>query len=93
MRPRSMEMDLGVIAVADGEDARLAAAQQRAHQLGDARGLDVPAYRQLVVGRQGLGIERDHRGSSRMNARKNSMGIGKMMVEFFSAAISVRVCR
>src|SRR5207245_1293303 len=79
------------VAVLDGEDAGLAAAQDRAHQLGDAGRLDVATDDELVVlvALRFLGHEEERS----KNALSQSMGTGKMMVEFFSAAISVSVWR
>ena len=91
-------MLLASVAVAEGEDAGLAAAQERAEQLGDAGGLDLPADGELVAS-SGRGSDSGGGHRARLlrpvqqNAFSQSMGSGKMMVEFFSAAISVRVCR
>src|SRR5713101_7693852 len=79
------------VAVLDGEDAGLAAVEDRAHQLGHAGRLDVPADDEVVV-LVALGFLA-HEGERPKNALSQSMGTGKMMVEFFSAAISVSVWR
>src|SRR5204863_9689666 len=91
---------LDPLPLAHGEDARLPAAQDGAQQLGHARGLDLAADDEGVVLSRTIellahrrSVSRGAPGRSAKKALSQSIGTGKMIVEFFSAAISVRVCR
>ena len=74
--------------------ASVPAAQQGAQELGHAGRLDLAADDEVVVLARALQVLAHALGPpGPKNAFSQSMGSGKMMVEFFSAAISVSVCR
>jgi hypothetical protein len=78
---------------AERQDPGLAAREERAQQLRDAGGLDLAAYREVVV--RLLAVREAHQALSSLpiSALSQSIGTGNRIVEFFSAAISVRVWR